>query len=115
MKHAQDEEQVYECEKCNMMFKGKSDLKGHVYRYHEEVTRYRFYLFKQCLAEVLEHMSQHCEEDTSKSDKKFVNEKLLHSHLKKHETEKFEYLRREAYNESEKRFKCKLNTSSSII
>jgi uncharacterized C2H2 Zn-finger protein len=66
----EDEEQVYECEKCNVIFEGKGDLKGHVYRYHEEVTKRRLCPFKQCLAEVLEHMSRNCEEDTDESDKK---------------------------------------------
>jgi hypothetical protein len=65
-----EEEVIYECEKCVVLFESKPLLQGHVDRYHKEIMKCPFCPFKACLADVLEHMGRNCEEDKQESDEK---------------------------------------------
>ena len=56
-------EETFECDKCDVVLVGKTDLKVHVNGYHEALKQCRFCLFKASLTEVLEHMEHNCEDE----------------------------------------------------
>ena len=65
------------CDRCEVIFEDKSDLREHVNRYHEVIKQCRFCPFKASLAEVLAHMQRNCEdEDTKEIEQNVVKEAL---------------------------------------
>ena len=56
-------EVTFECDKCDVVFVDKTDLRTHMNQYHEVLKQCRFCPFKASLTEVLEHMEHNCEDE----------------------------------------------------
>jgi len=94
----EESENSYSCKLCYTKYKSFSNLSVHITSVHREETEY----FNRELQESdLKFSCNLCE-------KKFITKFLLQSHLRKHESQKFEFLRKEAFDKSENRFTCKL-------
>ena len=87
-----------ECKLCYKTFKYVSVLRVHEQKGHKNDVQF---LNRELTEEDLKYPCSIC-------DKKFVTKLLLKSHTTKHQIEKYEFLREEAYNDEKKTFKCKL-------
>ena len=120
-----EEELIWPCDQCELRFAAKKFLDDHssvhkskmnqscrlcyktfsdtrAVTKHEKVRHVKEaeYLQRDILHSELVHICTGC-------NKRFVTENLLKSHKKRHELDKYEPLRREAYDKSTKRNNCK--------
>ena len=86
------------CRLCYKVFSCRRDVVQHEKGVHVKEAKY---LQREILDSELVHTCDLC-------DMKFVTNNLLVSHTKKHDMEKYEPLRREAYDKNKKRYNCKL-------
>ena len=98
--HMQTHEELernFECKLCYLKFKHQKSLSSHYSHVHKNDEM----LNKEITEADLKYPCTVCE-------LRFVSEEFLKGHLRRHENNKYEFLRNESFNEDLQMFKCKL-------